>query len=140
MKLSLLFCLFLLASSLLAGCSKGTVSPEDAHAALLGGRWELTQTDGRISGKVQPADPAQKQEIVFDAHNRVTFLLNGVVTGTYPYSLFQANSNVNRRPQTFLAYGARGGTNKEFIERISAAKLVVVEDYTDGLGYYYARH
>jgi hypothetical protein len=139
MKHSYLSYFFLLTTSLLLGCSKGTVSPEDADAALLLGRWELTQTDGGLSGKVQPADPAQKQEIVFDSQNRVTFLLNGVVTGTYPYSLFQANSNVNRRPQTFLAYGARSGSSKEFIERISAAKLVVVEDYADGLGYYYTR-
>lgn len=139
MKHSFLSLLFLLATCLLAGCSKGTVSPEDANAALLVGRWELTQTDGGLTGKVQPADPAQKQEIVFDAQNRVTFLRNGVTTGTYSYSLFQANSNVNRRLQTFLAYGARGGSNKEFIERISADKLVVVEDYADGFGYYYTR-
>jgi hypothetical protein len=139
MQVKLITHVFLAASLLLAGCSKGTVSPEDANAELLVGRWELTQTDGGFSGRVHPADPSQKQEIVFDAKNRVTFLLNGAVTGTSTYSLFQANSYVNRRPQTFLAYGARTGSDKEFIERISAAQLVVVEDYADGLGYYYTR-
>jgi hypothetical protein len=130
---------FLAGSLLLAGCSKGSVSPEDASAQLLVGRWELTQTDGGLSGQVHPSDPSQKREIVFDANNRVTFLLNGAVKGTSSYSLYQANSYVNRRPQTFFAYGARRGSDKEFIERLSAAQLVVVEDYADGTGYYYTR-
>ena len=139
MKLAAILPSLLLVTSLLAGCSKGSLSPEDANAALLPGRWELTQTDGGLTGVARPADPAQKQEIVFDSRNRVTFLLNGAVTGTYSYSLYQANSNVNRRPQSFLAYSARGGSNKEFIEQLSATTLVIAEDYPDGLGYYYTR-
>lgn len=131
--------LFLWAICFLAGCSKSKVSPQDANAKLLLGRWELTQIDGGYPGTAQPANPAQKQEIVFDSQNRVTFLLNGTVTGTYSYSLFRANSNVNRRPETFLAYGARRGSNKEFIEQLSAATLVVAQDYPNGLGYHYAR-
>ncbi|MBJ6108199.1 hypothetical protein JAO73_04200 [Hymenobacter sp. BT523] len=129
----------LLAAGVLAGCSKGAVSPEDAQANLLVGHWELTQTDGGLSGKVTPANPARREEIIFTTDKQATFLLNGAVTAATPYSLFQANSYVNRRPQTFLRYGARTGSEKEFIERVSATELVIVEDYADGLGYYYKR-
>lgn len=139
LRLRLLPVLALLTVSALAGCSKGAVSPGDAEEKLLVGRWELTQTDGGLSGRVQPADPARKQEIIFGPDHRAAFLLNGAPTGTSTYSLFQANSYVNRRPQTFLSYGPKSGTEKEFIERVSASQLVIVEDYADGLGYYYIR-
>ena len=129
----------LLAAGLLAGCTKGSVSPEDAQADLLVGHWLLTQTDGGLSGNVTPADMAHPQEIIFNSDKQVAFLLNGTVTGKTTYSLFQANSYVNRRPQTFLAYGAHTGSEKNFIERVSASKLVIVEDYADGRGYYYVR-
>ncbi|MFD2720877.1 hypothetical protein ACFST9_19310 [Hymenobacter monticola] len=129
----------LLTASGLAGCSKGAVSPEDQKADLLVGRWQLTQTDGGLTGQVHPADPAQRQEIVFDDDKQATFLLNGAVSTKAKYVLFKANSFVNRRPQTFLAYGRRNGSEKEFIERLSPNELVIVEDYTDGRGYYYTR-
>ncbi|MBF9222053.1 hypothetical protein [Hymenobacter ruricola] len=130
---------FLLLVGVLAGCSKGSVSPQEAQADLLVGHWVLAQTDGGLSGRVMPADPAHRQEVVFAADKQVTFLLNGAVTGKTTYSLFQANSYVNRRPQTFVAYGARTGSEKEFIERVTATQLVIVEDYADGRGYYYTR-
>ncbi|UOQ96983.1 hypothetical protein MUN81_17290 [Hymenobacter sp. 5317J-9] len=135
---ALLFALLAL-GWLAAGCSKGAVSPEDAQANLLVGHWVLTQTDGGLSGHVTPADPARQQGIIFGSDKQVSFLLNGAVTGKTTYSLFQANSYVNRRPQTFLSYGARTGSEKEFIERVSATELVIVEDYADGRGYYYQR-
>lgn len=134
------YTLFLLLTvSALAGCSKGAVSPEDQKADLLVGRWQLTQTDGGLTGQVHPADPARRQEIVFDDDKQATFLLNGAVSNKAKYVLFKANSFVNRRPQTFLAYGHRNGSEKEFIERLSPNELVIVEDYTDGRGYYYTR-
>jgi hypothetical protein len=129
----------LLAAGSLAACSKGSVSPEDQKADLLVGRWQLTQTDGGLTGQVQPADPAHRQEIVFDDNEQATFLLNGTASTKAKYLLFQANSFVNRRPQTFLAYGHRNGTSKEFIERLSPNELVIVEDYADGRGFYYKR-
>jgi hypothetical protein len=129
----------LLAAGGLASCSKGSILPEDQKADLLVGRWQLTQTDGGLTGLVHPADPARRQEIVFDGDKHATFLLNGAVSNKAKYVLFKANSFVNRRPQTFLAYGHRNGSEKEFIERLSANELVIVEDYTDGRGYYYTR-
>ncbi|WP_426060842.1 hypothetical protein [Hymenobacter sp. B1770] len=131
--------LFLLVAGLYLGaCSKAPVSPEAAKAELLVGHWELTQTDGGPTGGLQPAAPAEKHELVFTS-NKATFIRNGVATASSTYSLFQANSYVNRCPQTFLAYGRRSGQEKEFIERISPTELVIVEDYANGLGYYYTR-
>lgn len=129
----------LLAAGGFAGCTKGSVSPEDEKADLLVGRWQLTQTDGGLTGQVNQADPAQRQEIVFDNNRQATFLVNGTVSHKAKYALFQANSYLNRRRQTFLSYGRRSGTEKEFIERLSPNQLVIVEDYTDGRGYYYTR-
>ncbi|MDO7849514.1 hypothetical protein Q5H92_24325 [Hymenobacter sp. M29] len=132
------FFLFLAAGGF-AGCAKGPFSPEDEKADLLVGRWQLTQTDGGLTGLVSQADPAHRQEIVFDDNKQATFLVNGTVSHKARYALFQATSYLNRRPQTFLAYGRRSGTEKEFIERLSPNQLVIVEDYTDGRGYYYTR-
>ncbi|MDO7852995.1 hypothetical protein [Hymenobacter convexus] len=129
----------LLAAGAFAGCTKGSVSPEAEKADLLVGRWQLTQTDGGLTGQVSPANPAQRQEIVFDNNQQATFLVNGAVSHKARYTLFQANSYVNRRPQTFVAYGRRSGTEKAFIERLSPNQLVIVEDYADGRGYYYTR-
>ena len=133
------FFFLLLAAGGVAGCSKGSVSPEDQKADLLVGRWQLTQTDGGLTGRVSPADPAHRQEIIFGRDKKATFIVNGAVSNKSQYSLFQANSYVNRRPQTFLSYGRRSGTEKEFIERLSPNQLVIVEDYADGRGYYYTR-
>jgi hypothetical protein len=129
----------LLTAGAFAGCSKGSVSPEDQKADLLVGRWQLTQTDGGLTGQVSPADPANRREIIFDRDRKATFLVNGTVSNKSQYTLFQASSYVNRRPQTFLAYGRRNGNEKEFIERLSPTQLVIVEDYADGRGYYYTR-
>lgn len=132
------FFLLLLAGGL-ASCAKDSASPEDQTADLLIGRWQLTQTDGGLTGQVSPADPARRQEIVFDDDKQVTFLLNGAVSSKARYTLFKASSFVNRRSQTFLAYGHRNTTEKEFIERLSPNELVIVEDYADGRGFYYTR-
>ncbi|SFQ48172.1 hypothetical protein [Hymenobacter arizonensis] len=131
-------CILMASAGLLAGCSKSPVTPEAAKAELLVGHWELTQTDGGPTGGIQAAAPDEKHEIVF-TNNKATFIRNGVATASPSYTLFQANSYVNRCPQTFLAYGRRSGQEKEFIERITSTELVIVEDYADGLGYYYKR-
>ncbi len=133
------FGLWALALVGLAACQPEAVSPEASATARLAGRWQLTETDGGLSGRVQPADPGQAQEIVFDANGLATFFLNGVVARTTPYSLSQATSYVTGKPQTFVIYGTSGGGDKQFIEQISAARLVLVEDYADGFGYYYSR-
>jgi hypothetical protein len=127
-----------LASTNLLAYFKAPVSPEAAKASLLVGRWQLTQTDGGPSGLVQTANPAQKHELIFDK-GKATFLVNGKVNVSCAYKLFQANSFLNRRPQTFLAYGRRNSSPKEFIERISESQLVLVEDRVGGIGYYYSR-
>jgi hypothetical protein len=117
------------------------VAPEAAaQPDLLVGQWLLTQTDGGFSGKTIPADPAHPQEIIFTANHQVTFLLNGAVSNSTTYSLAQASSYLTRQPQTFLVYGARTGAEKQFINDLSASRLVIKEDYADGRSYYYTRH
>jgi hypothetical protein len=133
----------LLVAGLLTGCSKdhdAVVAPESAQPqSQLVGRWLLTQTDGGLSGKTTPNDPAHPQEIIFDNSQQATFLLDGTVSRQTSYSLAPASSYLTHRNENFLTYGTRTGAEKQFISELSATKLVLKEDYADGRGYYYAR-
>lgn len=129
----------------LGACQKAQVGPEvcisyprEDTSELLVGRWELTQTSGGLAGRVLPADPTRKQEIVFTVAGKAEFLLNGVVTNTTSYSLTQATAYITQRPQLFLSY-ATSPAPQQFIEQISTSTLVLADDMTDGIGYTYAR-
>ena len=134
----LIICVLLLFNSSLTSCESPSVAPESSAAALLVGRWELIQTDGGLDGRVHPADPTRKQEIVFEASGQAQIILNGATLQTYPYTLTQATTYVSGQPKTFVSapnINARG----QFIERISASNLVLVDDFADGMGFYYTR-
>jgi hypothetical protein len=123
----------------LSACKKQAAAPKTSTEDLLVGRWELTRTTGGIAGREQPANPSQKQEIIFGSSQQVTRLLNSVVTNTARYSLFQATSFVSGQPQTFSFYNSPGHQEKQFIEQTSATTLVIVDDHADEFGYYYVR-
>ena len=138
---------FLTAASL-GACTKATVEPEmiscfpstqaDAAARLIG-RWELTQTAGGLAGRTQPADPTQKQEIVFGTDGKATFYLNGTVTRTAAFTLTQAVAYVTGQPQTYVVYDFSNSATRQFIESLTPTTLVIADDYADGLGYTYSR-
>ena len=138
---------FLTAASL-GACKKATVDPEMIScfpapqtdtAARLVGHWELTQTAGGLAGRTQPADPAQKQEIVFGADGKATFYLNGTITRTAAFTLTQAVAYVTGQPQTYVVYDFSSSAPRQFIDSLTPTTLVIADDYADGLGYTYSR-
>lgn len=138
---------FLTAASL-GACKKATVGPKiidcfpttqaDAAGRLVG-RWELTQTSGGLAGRTQPADPAQKQEIVFGADGKATFYLNGTVTRAAVFTLTQAVAYVTRQPQTYVVYDFSNSATRQFIDSLTPTTLVIADDFADGFGYTYCR-
>ena len=142
--------IFLAAS--LGACQKAEVAPRVPEpticfpptpataAAQLVGRWELIESVNGMSGGIYPADPARKQEIVFTAAGQASFLLNGVVTRTGPFSVVQATSYLTRKPETFVNFDPASATRPlPFIERLSASELKLVIDANDGGGSRYVR-
>ena len=137
--------IFLAAS--LGACQKAEVAPEPINcfppaptAAQLVGRWELIESVNGMSGGSYPADPARKQEIVFTAAGQASFLLNGVVTRTGPFSVVQATSYLTRKPETFVNFDPASATRPlTFIEYLSASELKLAIDANDGGGSSYVR-
>ena len=123
----------------LTACKRQAATPKTSTEDLLAGHWELMRTAGGIAGREQPANPSRKQKIVFSPIHQVSWFLNGVVTSTARYSLFQATSFVSGQPQTFSFYNSPSHQEKQFIEQTSATTLVIVDDHADEFGYYYVR-
>ena len=131
--------LILLASLPACNSKKEEPTPQTSDEATLVGRWELTRTIGGLAGGVRLADPSRKEEIIFSAAGQASFLLNGTVNSTLPYSLAQGTSYITRQPQTFVYYGTTRTSLNMYIEQLSATKLVLAEDAADGQGREYIK-
>lgn len=136
---SVLLGFLLIACASLTACKKDDASPGTPTANILVGRWELVQSSGGIAGGTYPADPARKQEIIFNGNGQASFLLNGTTTSSSAYSLAQATSYLTGQNQTFVIYGAAGNRGY-FLSELSAFTLSLSDDNPDGFTATYKRH
>lgn len=133
------FCgILLFAFASLLSCSKDDASPENAANRLLVGRWELVETSGGLAGHTQPADPTQKQEIIFTAGGQVSFLLNNLTTSTSSYYLSQATA-INGKNELFVNYSSASNFTKQYLQEASVFKMVLTDNMYDGFSYHFIR-
>ena len=87
-----------------------------------------------MTGRFEPADPTQLQEIIFAANGQAQFLLNGAVTSTKACTLTEAKSSLSGKMETFITFGPGTYANSisPYLANLSASTFSLVIDAADG--------
>ena len=122
-----------------SACQKESVAPKPAQFLL--GRWKLDHSTNGITGRFEPADPTQLQEIIFATNGQAQFLLNGAMTSTKAYTLTESKSYLSGKTETFITFGpgTYANSTSPYLANLSASTFSLVIDAADGPSATYVR-
>ena len=134
----LAFVVLLPALAVFASCSKDAAAPASTSTQLLVGQWQLAASTNGMTGRTSPADPNQRQELVFTAAGQLTTFVNGTAVSTTSYALQQRQSPLTQRLETYLVTTPNQMQVAQTVH-VDATTLTIAIDAYDGPGATYRR-